>query len=208
MVNLAGIVSTLTKIEMPSIPPGCHNRLHFEINRFFIPHCFTTKSPPPARQPEMFTKLQRDAAHIDMGIRSLQSKMAAVMTGYTRNNPDAAEALAGRQTDAERMSNEMRAFLADMATFEELLNEIDQDGVEIEETLEKLAVEHELVECSKAAMVAGSDGCADGDGHVDEVDKVSTSEVTLDEDGTREESVGTEESGSCNGKYYWAQNNV
>lgn len=95
----------------------------------------------------MFSKLQQDASRIDSGIRSLNSKMASVMTGYTRNNPDADAALERRHTDADQLGHELRQFIAEAEQFAALLAENRSGLADIEHEINAFAEAENLKHC-------------------------------------------------------------
>lgn len=101
----------------------------------------------------MFSKLQRDAAHIDMGLSNLRAKMPAVMTGYTYHNPDAGPVLDARQDAARKQRDEMRRFLADYDRMDELVADVQCSNDEIEQELTALAAQTGLEACMEASEV-------------------------------------------------------
>lgn len=95
----------------------------------------------------MFSKLQEDAARIDMDIGTLESKLPEVMYGYTETNPDPRPILDRRSRESSQIEKEMRAILADFNAFEKLLDENSDATAEEERFLQNLAQELNLEHC-------------------------------------------------------------
>lgn len=145
----------------------------------------------------MFAQLQQDATHIDMGIRSLNAKMASVMTGYTRNNPDAAAALHKRHTGATALSRELRKFLGEAQQLAGLVAESRAAVTEIEAELGALADAEGLQSCVVVVPLERDvQAEADTSGTAEGVDAICIDDDDSEKGG--EEAAGAENSESCN----------
>lgn len=164
---------------------------------------------------EMFSKLQHDAAHIEMGVKSLRAKLPAVMTGYTYNDPDARPLLERRQSLADETAAALRQFIAGAERCERQLPLLATANAETERRLAAMAAELGLERCLQPAAQREDDADVDdSDGeqrYAEEADALRTDSREVDTVREREQAGGDDKQGARSngrrpsGEYLWNQ---
>lgn len=107
----------------------------------------------------MFTKLQRDAARIDTAVKSLRTRVPAVINSYTYNDPPAAPIVQRRLAQCGAWTAELTGWLHELERFERLVvGEVRPQNAAVGAELAALAAEYALTECVVVAAEESADG--------------------------------------------------
>lgn len=152
----------------------------------------------------MFSKLQHDAAHIEMGVQSLRAKLPAVMTAYTYNDPDAEPLLERRQSLADETAEKLRQFIAGAERFERQLPLLASENAEAERLLTTMATELGLERClQETDLEDDADENDNNEQHIDEAEMLRTKSAKVYTAQKREQEIRDDESDEDKGNTNW-----